>query len=266
MELKNLIHKSYYGTIGYISSLEDLEILESYILYNLPILKEYKQIIVTTNYKNYPKLVEENTNLWKKYFPNCIILNSKINRGHNFGTADLDNMLFDYCKDNNIKWLCKSSNDVIIQKEILNKNIESADFYYLGSIGYGGMVKYNFDFDQIIKEDFFPQTNFYFINTSKIDYLNDKKYLDKTYKETLKIENYNGKVWEYFNGWTCERFLKKCIVRNNLTKYHLISPKSYRVLLKEIKDKQIHDCSHKNIMVERICHFQYPQDKIILIN
>ena len=88
MELKNLIHKSYYGTIGYISSLEDLETLESYILYNLPILKEYKGIIISTNFKSYPQLVVENANLWKKYFPNCILLDSKVNRGHNFGTAD----------------------------------------------------------------------------------------------------------------------------------------------------------------------------------
>jgi hypothetical protein len=266
MELKNLIHKSYYGTIGYISSLEDLETLESYILYNLPILKEYKGIIISTNFKSYPQLVVENANLWKKYFPNCILLDSKVNRGHNFGTADLDNLLVDYCKSNNITWLCKSSNDIILNPENLNKKIPEVDFYYLGSIGYGGMIKYNFNFEDIIKNDFFPQTNFYFINTSKIDYLNDKKYLDKTYKETLRIENYNGKVWEYFDGWTCERFLKKCIVRNNLTKYHLISPKSYKTLLKEIKDKQIHDCSHKNIMIEGICHFQHLQEKITLIN
>ena len=263
MNLKQLINKTFYGTIGYISNENDLEVLEQYILYNLEVLKEFKNIVVATNYSK--DLQNQNSKIWKKYFPNCIILDSKVNRGHNFGTADLDNLLVDYCKSNNITWLCKSSNDIILSPEILNKEIPEVDFYYLGSIGYGGMIKYDFNFEDIIKNDFFPQTNFYFINTSKVDYLNDKKYLDKTYKETLKIENYNGKVWEYFDGWTCERFLKKCVIRNNLTKHHLISPKSYRILLKEIKDKQIHDCSHKNIMLNGICHFQFPNQPITQI-
>jgi len=263
MNLKQLINKTYYGTIGYISNEDDLETLEQYILYNLEVLEEFKNIIVATNYDC--NLQDQNTKVWKKYFPNCIMLDSKINRGHNFGTADLDNLLVDYCKLNNITWLCKSSNDIILNYEIFFKEIPEADFYYLGSIGYGGMIKYNFNFEDIIKNDFFPQTNFYFINISKIDYLNDKEYLNETYKAISKIKNYNGKIWEYFNGWTCERFLRKCVLRNDLTKHHLISPKSYKILLKEIKDKQIHDCSHKNMMIDGVCHYQFPNQTITQI-
>lgn len=98
--LIDLINKSVYGTIGYISSQDDLDLLEQYIVYNLPVLKEFKQIVVATNYSTL-ELIEANTQLWKKYFPNCIILDSKVNRGHNFGTADLDNLVFDWCKENN---------------------------------------------------------------------------------------------------------------------------------------------------------------------
>jgi hypothetical protein len=59
---------------------------------------------------------------------------------------------------------------------ILEKEVGDADFYYMNGIGYGGMVPYDFDFDQIINEDFYPQTNFYFINVSKTDFLNDKNF------------------------------------------------------------------------------------------
>ena len=52
MNLKQLINKSIYGTIGYISSIDDINLLEQYINYNLPVLKEFKQIVVATNYKN----------------------------------------------------------------------------------------------------------------------------------------------------------------------------------------------------------------------
>jgi len=262
MNLKQLINKSVYGTIGYLQSYSDIELLSQYISYNYPILKEFKQIVVATNYGS--PLQSENTLLWKTFFPDCIILDSEVNRGHNFGTADLDNLIFDYCKENNIKWLCKSANDMIFQESILNKEIEEANFYYLNGIGYGGMIQYNFDFNQIIKEDFYPQTNFYFINISKIDYLNDKNHIDEIYNKIQNTPDYNGKAWEY--GFrSCETLLKEGIERNKLFKYHLIPQKKYIILLQLIKDNIIHDPSHKNIMIEGICHFQDPIQNIIEI-
>jgi hypothetical protein len=267
MNLKQVINKSVYGTIGYISFQDDLNLLEQYILYNLPVLKEYKQVIVATNYSNL-ELTEINSQLWKKYFPECVLLDSQINRGHNIGTADLDNMLFDYCKENHIKWLCKSANDVILQESILQIPVKQADFYYLEGIGYGdgtcGMSRYNFDFDEIIKDYFYPQTNFYFIDISKIEYLNDKTHLNEIYDHVQNVPNYNGKAWEH--GFrTCEGLLLDIVEKHNLLKYHLIPQEKYRILLKIIKDYNIHDPSHKNIMIEGICHFQYPNQPIIEI-
>jgi hypothetical protein len=261
MNLKQLINKSVYGVVGYISSQNDLDLLEQYIFYNLPVLKEFKKIVVATNYKNYPEFVEENNQMWKTYFPNCITIDSKTNRGHNFGTADLDDAVFDYCKENNIEWLCKSATDIILQEKILDKEIEDANFYYLNGIGYGGMIKYNFDFNRIINEDFYPQTNFYFVNVSKTDYINDKEHVNEIYNKVQTIPDYNGKAWEY--GFrSCETLLKECVERNNLTKYNLISEEKYLYLLQVIKENNIHDSSHKNIMVEGICHFQHNQQII----
>jgi hypothetical protein len=267
MNLKQLINQSVYGTIGYISSLEDIDLLEQYILYNLPVLKEFKKIVIATNYKFYPdyELIRKSNELWMKYFPSCSYINNPTNRGHNFGTVDLDNILFNFCKIYKYEWLCKSANDIIFQESILEKPIEEADFYYMNGIGYGGMIPYNFDFDKIVNEEFYPQTNFYFINISKTDYLNNKEYLDETYKYIQTIPNYNGKIWEYINGWSCEDFLKQCIERNKLSKYHLIPDEKYLSLLQLVKDNQIHDCSHKNIMIEGICHFQYINQSIIEI-
>lgn len=263
MNLKQLINQSVYGTIGYILSQDDLDLLEQYILHNLPVLKEFKQIVVATNYGS--PLQKENTLLWKTFFPDCIILDSEVNRGHNFGTADLDNLVFNWCKQNGEKWLCKSSNDVLLKESILDIQIEQSDFYYLNGIGYGGMVKYDFDFQTIIEQDFYPQTNFYFLNVAKTDWLNNERFLDETYEYTYTIPNYNGKIWEYIEGWSCETFLKQCIERNNLLKYHLIPQEKYLSLLQAIKEYNMHDCSHKNIMVEGICHFQYSNEQIIEI-
>ena len=263
MLLKELINKSWYGTIGYIAKEEDLEVLEQYIIFNLPVLKEFQGIVIATNYGG--DYSEQNTALWRKYFPNCVTANSFVNRGHNHGYTDLDNIVFDYCKRNGTQWLCKSANDVIFEESILDKEIGDADFYYMNGIGFGGMVKYDFNFDRIIEEDFYPQTNFYFINVSRTDYLNDKKYLDETYKKIQAIPDYNGRIWEYIPGWSCEGFLKDCIRRNNLTTEHLISEEKYRILLQVVMSTQIHDCSHKQIMIEGVCHFPYPDQNIITI-
>jgi hypothetical protein len=263
MLLKELINKSVYGTIGYITSQDDIDLLESYILYNLPVLKEFKQIVVATNYGS--SFQNENSQLWKKYFPNSIVIDSEINRGHNHGYTDLDNLVFDWCKENNEEWLCKAANDVIFDNSIFEKEVDEADFYYMNGVGYGGMIPFNFDFEKIIGEAFYPQTNFYFINVSKTDFLNDKAFLDETYDYIQTIPDYNGRIWEYIKGWSCEDLLKNCIERNNLSKLHLIPLEKYRILLQVIKDNVIHDCSHKNIMIEGICHFPYPENQIIEI-
>jgi hypothetical protein len=270
MNLKQLINKSVYGTIGYISSQDDIDLVEQYLVYNLDILKEYKLVIVATNFKN-KDLISPYKNMWDKYL-NYVLLTPSFNRGHNFGTADLDNLIFDYCKNNNIEWLCKSANDIILTNEILNIEIEEADFYYLNGVGYGIFFPpYNCSIETASqidnnKEIFYPQTNFYFINVSKTDYLNDKKYIDDTYDESLKISNYNGKIWEYITDWSCENFLRQCVKRNNLSKYHLVSKDKYVKLLNIIKQNKIQDSSHKNIKINGICHFHFPKEQIILID
>jgi hypothetical protein len=266
MILKDIINKSHYGSVGYISTLEDINRLEQYIVYNLPVLKEFINIITSTTYvDDNPELRIQLENTWKKYFPNSIHIDTGISRGHSFGAADNDNTIIDYCKDNNIDWICKSANDILIHYFSLEQTMTDVDFYYMNGMGYGAMNQYNFDFKKIINEIFYPQTNFYIINVSKIDYLNDKQYLDYTYNITQTPE-FNGRIWEYVEGWSCENFLRQCVERNNLSKKHLVSDKNYIMLLEIIQRFKIHDSSHKNIMLNGICHFHFFEDEILNIN
>jgi hypothetical protein len=264
MLLKNLINNSTYGTIGYISSQENLDLIEQYIIYNLPVLKEFKQIITSTTYEKYDynlhKLLE---NIWKKYFPSSIHINGGISRGHSFGTADNDNIIFDYCKENNIKWLCKSTNDVIMYDKILSKEISEADFYYLIGISYEDLYLNDFNYKKILNK-FFPQTNLYFINVSKCDYLNDKDHVTEIYDKVQTISNYNGKAWEY--GFrSCETLLAECVERNNLSKYYLLNIEKHNKLCEVVNTYKIGDPSHKNIMIDGICHFHFSNQNIIEI-
>lgn len=263
MLLKEIINKSIYGTIGYIASQDDLDRLESYILYNLPIIKEFKKVIIATNFGS--PLQDKNKDLWEKYFPNCTLLDSPLNRGHNHGYADLDNLLFDWCKENNIEWLCKGANDVLFQSKLLDIEIEEADFYYLNGFSFETTYIYNFDPQKLNENHFTPQTNFYLINVSKTDYLTNKEYLSETYEITKTIPNYNNKPWEYIKGWSCEDFLAQCVERNNLTKSHILDEDHYLKLFNTIKGYKIGDPSHKNIFLRGICHFQFPDQPVLEI-
>jgi hypothetical protein len=262
--IKQLANKSVYGTVGYIGSKQDLELLEQYILYNLLILKEFKQIVIATNYNEYPEFVEENELIWRKYFPDCVLIDSNFNRGPAFGTADLDNEVFNYCVNNKVEWLFKSSNDVIIKESFLNKEIPEAEFYYLIGISYEDLHLNNFNYEKIL-DKFFPQTNGYFIKVSKCDYLATKEFLDTTYQQVVNLPNYRGKPWEHIKDWSCELFLKSCVERNNLTKYYLLDIEKHNKLCEIINIYKIGDPSHKNIMIEGICHLQYPEQNIIKI-
>lgn len=256
MNLKQLINKSTYGTIGYISSEDDLTRMEQYLLYNLEVLKEFKHIIVATNYGGDFK--EQNSLVWNKYFPNCTIIDSPVNRGHNFGTADLDNLIFDYCKGNNIEWLCKGANDVLLQTKIFDIKIKEADFYYMNGFSFETVYRNKFDLEELDKNHFTPQTNFYFINVNKTDYLTNREYLSETYSFIKTIPNYNNKPWEYIPNWSCEDFLAKCVKRNDLSKHHILHGELYKKLFNLISTNKIGDPSHKNIIIQGICHFQYP--------
>lgn len=264
MTLRELANSSIYGTIGYISTKEDVDFLEEhYINYNLPVLKEFSRILVATNFDN-KEVIPYLEAMWNKYFTNCTFLHSPINRGRGIGTADLDDAIFTFCKSNNLDWLCKSSNDMIFRKEVLDKEVGNADFYYFNGIGYTGVHKYGFDLHKIMDEDFYPQTTFYFINVLKTDYLNDREHVNETYIKIKAANSNTGKLIDY--GFrTNETLLRECVERNNLIKENLIPKEKYFKLLNIIKDFRIADCSHKSIMLENTCHMQWLAQPIIEI-
>jgi hypothetical protein len=169
-----LIKNSYIGIAGYISSDTKLGDLEQYINTNKEIFDNFKGVIVASNYA-FDALKERTHELYRKYFDNVKFIDLDVNRGHSFGTLDLDGAIFDYCKENDIEFLFKINDDMLFLPEFLEGEIPEADFYYYNGIGYGGMAKYDYDIDRIAKEDFYPQTTQYFINTTKLPELHSKK-------------------------------------------------------------------------------------------
>lgn len=265
MKILELARISFYVANGFIENDESFDVLEGYINYNYDVLKEFKGIVIANTYKNYNnELVTKNRNLWQKYFPNTVTIDIKENRGHSFGIADSENALIDYCKDLNIEWICKCSNDVTSETKILERKISGdSDLYYFNGISYEDLYLYKFDFEKLYEEHFYPQTNFYFLRIGKIDYLYEKNYVDETYAYRLKIQNYNNKIWEYIPGWSCENFLKRCVKRNNLKSEYILTKQEHINLCKIIEMYKIGDPSHKNVSICGVCHLQWPDEMIL---
>lgn len=254
MKIQDIIKNSVYGTIGYVSE-NHILYLPQYLEYNKFILSLFDNIIVCYSFDNIN--FNEVKNIWKSFFGDKVQFYSIPNKGHTISTMELDNLVIEKSKNLNKKYTWKTSSDIIFFPQILEKQIIEADFYYLNGIGIGGLQQYNFDYNKIINEYFFPQTNFYIIN-NKIDYINNTEEINKGYE--LQKQNPNRRLWELISGFECETFLKRCVERNNLTKIHLIDEYNYKNLLFTINKYNIVDPSHKNLIINDIgvCHLHYP--------
>ena len=272
MKKIELINKSYVGVSVHISSDTKLQSLEQYINTNKEIFDKFKGVIVAANYadapgldKRFNALIHRHHEVWLNYFDDVKFIDLDENLGHTFGTLDLDGSLFNYCKENDIEWLFKVNDDMLYLDDFLEGEVPEADFYYYNGVGFGGMEKYEYDIDRIANEDFYPQTTQYFINTSKLPYIHKQETVDAAYDFIQKLPNYNGKVWEHVEGFTCEDLLKNAVTKNNLVKHHLTQPTTYIRLLEFVKANQVHDCSHKQLIIDGTCHLQWPEQKCIII-
>tara|TARA_B110000495_G_scaffold109361_1_gene94630 strand:+ start:220 stop:666 length:447 start_codon:yes stop_codon:yes gene_type:complete len=118
MNKSELINKSFVGIVTHISSDTKLESLEQYINTNKEIFDNYKGIIVAANYA-FDALIERHHAVWLKYYDDVKFIDLDKNRGHSFGTLDLDGAVFDYCKENDIEWLFKVNDDQLYTPEFL---------------------------------------------------------------------------------------------------------------------------------------------------
>ena len=263
-----------YCSIGHVNLKEDIDVLEQRLLYNYPVISKFNYITVYQNYNDSSKhLIDDYNKVWHKIFgKDVILLPSELSRGHTFGTADSDNAVIDYAKTLPIDYIYKSSNDILLDPQILNVEItDNFDFYFLQGIGYTGLAPFSFDLEQYIQnymdpKYLYPQTNFYII-TKNIDYLNNEQVITNGYEFCKTVPNYSNRVWEYIQDFSCEQFLQQCVIRNKLRYKHIISDKSFMNILTLVKDYKICDCSHKNIYISEVgvCHFQWPDKNVVII-
>ena len=272
MRFAEVIARSVYGATSYLAAPADLQAVESTIRHSLPVLRRFTRVLVATNYRgeggaggggeaaaSRAALAAANARLWRRYFPDCVLLDSDRNRGHSIGTSDLDNLLFDHCKAEGAQWLCKSATDVLLSAPVLEIEVHEADFYYLDAVSCDALAERDFDLSAFSSPPFFfPQTTFYAIDVSRTDHLVDKAFLDASWRTVSRIPGYDGRIWEHIPRWSCELLLRKCVLRNGLTRCRLLNDDQWEQVLALVRQHRITDCSLKNVTVNGICH-AHPQ-------
>lgn len=273
MRLHSLLNKSCYATIATITE-DSFDKLNLFMQYNVDLLKQFPQVIISTNsLEDTPiRKINQYHNTWRRMVPNCVILHSDNNRGHMFGTIDLEEAILKYIKKNTegIQYLWKSMDDVITTTELLDVEVEESEFYYLPGFSYesiqkaGGKENLRKIYDAFDSGFYTPQTPFFILDITSIDSLYGSDIDTKiSIYEEVKARNPSVKPWEVpFNiKFDCETHLGR--TTKDLKKFCLLKDQ-FDDLLDMVEINKIGDPSHKNIYFEKlgVCHYHFYKDLI----
>lgn len=259
VKLKTIIQRSRPAFISTFEENKHIFKLLAYLKFNKDWLNEFDNIIFSTNGNRI--IAETFIEEFKKegYRSEPILLHNDINLGHTFGTLDNDSRIFEYAANyKNIEYIWKFSEDVIADASILDVNIdENCDFFYINNIGSTALASTNKKelLHNILQEKYFyPQTNYYIIRNNLSVWYPTKEML-----ETKLEQNDN---------LSCEEYLAKTVLANNMKKQQLVSEEDLQKLLDLIEEYDLKDGSHKNILytnVGGLCHYHIMNGMVIPI-
>ncbi len=276
MQLQSILNQSSYAFTANISGKQDLDKLEIFQPYLEAFLDNFQNVIISTN--SNPDTPSDILALYhdkcRKIVPNCVILHSETNRGHMFGTIDLEKAILRYVKEKlpDYPYLWKSADDVIVSSDILTQEVPEADFYYLPGFSYESIIRAGSKEDLLFinRNEIFesglwtPQTPFFILNVNGIDslYGDDIEFKNGLYKDAQKY-NPHLKPWDmsFDIKFDCETHLGRTV--RYLKKYCLVKPE-LEELIDFVMYNRIGDPSHKNIYFQRIgvCHYHFYNDLI----
>ena len=273
MYLSSILDQSCFATIATISK-DSMEKLKLFSEYNLPLISKFQRVILSTNALEDTAIhtINQYHNTWRRLVPNCHIIHTDVNKGHMFGTIDLEERILKEVKSNypEVKYLWKSMDDVITSSEILKIEVEEADFYYtpgfsLESINKaGGRENLHKIFETYESGFWTPQTTFFILNISNIDslYGNDVDSKVSIFEEA-KAQVPSIRPWElsFDIKFDCETHLGR--TTKDLKKHCLVA-EQFEELLEMVYYHRMGDPSHKNIYFYKpgICHYHFYKDLI----
>lgn len=271
MKIKDIIPNCTLGVTAHLNN-DNVKDFISYLIYNKETIEQFPNMVLAINTD------EEDTSFIKElldiYVEEVQMLFLNENRGHMFGTMDLDEAILSLSKSHPEKYLCKVSQDIIIDKEFLDTEIREADFYFVPGFSLETITRHEGPeglhevFQDSTQPDFTPQSNFFILDKKSTSVYGGPTVINDYYNRFQEIlkEKPNAKCWEEFPDpkFDCETFLGRTINAQNFTSCMLLNQQEFRTLWRSIVSYKIGDPSHKNIMLPcGICHFQFKDKPII---
>lgn len=275
MLIKDIIQNSTLGLTAYLTR-DNVKNFISYLIHNKTIIENFPNMVLAINTDEGEDL-EYIKKILGLYLEDTNYIFLEQNRGHMFGTMDLDEAVFAASKQFEGKYLFKVSQDMILNKELLTSPLETeADFYFLPGFSLETVARHS-NFENLVKvfgdssnKDFTPQSNFFILNKSCPTVYGGAEVINEYYEKFQEIikENPEAKCWEVFPDpkFDCETFLGRTINSNNLTYCNLLNQKDFFSLWTYVASYKIGDPSHKNILLPcGICHYQWSDKPIAKI-
>lgn len=245
-----------------------------FLEYNKAFINRFPKVVVSINSIEglSADIMKEYQAIWSRNVSNVLFLRSPDNRGHMFGTIDLEEAIFKYVKENyrSISYLWKTMDDVLLSEKMFDLEIKPAAFYYIPGFSYESIVKAGgkdnlYSIYENFESGFWtPQTTFFIVNINNFTnlYGNDIDNKYRTYME-LKKANPDIKPWEipFDIKFDCETHLGR--TTKNVTKFCLIRYK-FKDLLNFVETHHVGDPSHKNIFFNDLglCHYHFFTDVV----
>jgi hypothetical protein len=260
MKIKDLLPDACYGTIATLTGPESIHKIQTFMQMNAGFIQSFQKVIValnrTDNADSY--IVEDYKNEWSKIAPNVIFLHAHENKGHMFGTIELEELIVSFIKSYlpKTRYLFKTMEDVITDPRLLELEVPEVSFYYLPSISYESYVTNKLDL---------PQTTFFILDITYIDTLYGKDVKLK-HHEYLLAQKTNPmiKPWEmpYETKFDCESHLAR--TTKDYSKFCLLNLETHDKLLNFVINNRLGDPSHKNIYFvnEGLCHYHNWEDNV----
>lgn len=269
MRFKDIIPVSCYASIATVTN-ESMEKVKFFIQYNKSVIEQFPNIVIALNRLDNVSddMFDRYANEWRRTFKNVTII-ERPNLGHMRGTIDLEESILKVVKEMlpNVKYLWKSMEDVILPVDILDRETEEVDFYYLPGFSTESIKEY-VDANAVINnfEDYLltPQSTFFILNISNVDTLYGTDVEKKWISYDAMKDRYPGlKPWEipFDIKFDCETHLGRTV--ENLSKKCLLNLETYKSLINFAFINDIGDPSHKNFMLDGFCHFHYWQKEIL---
>ena len=273
MKLKDIVSDCTIILTGTIIP-EKMDMIGRILQHNSVVFNQFKNIVYNVNciHDSDWDLADDYQSLLTHFLgPNIKIylLRDFINRGWQFGTMDLEKTAYSFCKLNlHTEWVLKLDFDMLVQKTILDMNVDNGDAFYLPSVGYASIAdKKDFadivvDFETQTLDIINPQTTVYLLRKELDCLYANQEWTNSKYKETILNTTTAIKL-----GVSCESQLNATFKRNNCRIKCMLSNELFHTLLDTIVEKNIHDPSHKNILFSQIgvCHMLDDKANVIFI-